>query len=126
MTAVLLSIKPEFAEKIFNGTKKYEFRKAIFKQPDIRKVIVYASSPVKKVIGEFLIDGILCDTVDVVWSETHQDAGITQQFYQSYYKNHNRAYAIKVGDTIKYKEFRDLTDYNIMTAPQSFTYIHVL
>ena len=28
---VLLSIKPEFAEKIFNGTKKYEFRKSIFK-----------------------------------------------------------------------------------------------
>ena len=36
---VLLSIKPEFAEKIFNGTKKYEFRKSIFKNKDVDKVI---------------------------------------------------------------------------------------
>ena len=28
---VLLSIKPEFAEKILNGTKRFEFRKGIFK-----------------------------------------------------------------------------------------------
>lgn len=126
MTAVLLSIKPEFAEKIFNGTKKYEFRKAIFKRPNIHKIIVYASSPVKKVVGEFSIDEILSDTVDVIWNETHQDAGISKQFYQSYYKNHNRAYAIKVGNTIRYKKLRDLADYNLMIAPQSFAYIRVL
>ena len=28
---VVLSIKPQFANKIFDGTKKFEFRKAIFK-----------------------------------------------------------------------------------------------
>ena len=27
---VVLSIKPQFANKIFDGTKKFEFRKAIF------------------------------------------------------------------------------------------------
>lgn len=31
MTA-LLSIKPEFAEAIFDGTKKFEFRKVKFKK----------------------------------------------------------------------------------------------
>ena len=64
MTAVLLSIKPEFAKKIFAGTKKFEFRKSIFKYQNINKIIVYASSPVKKVIGEFLIDKILIDDID--------------------------------------------------------------
>jgi predicted transcriptional regulator len=28
---VLLSIKPQFAEMIFSGTKKYEFRRSVFK-----------------------------------------------------------------------------------------------
>lgn len=59
MKAVLLSIKPEFTHKIFDGTKKYEFRKKVFKDENIRKVIVYASSPEKKVLGEFDIDRIL-------------------------------------------------------------------
>ena len=58
---VLLSIKPEFAEKIFNGTKKYEFRKSIFKNKDVDTVVVYASSPWQYVIGEFHIDKILND-----------------------------------------------------------------
>ena len=29
---ILLSIKPEFAERIFDGSKKYEFRKVIFRK----------------------------------------------------------------------------------------------
>ena len=27
MATILLSIKPEYVERIFNGSKKYEFRK---------------------------------------------------------------------------------------------------
>ena len=56
---VVLSIKPEFAFKIFDGTKKFEFRKAIFKNHKIKTVIVYASSPVQQVIGEFEIEKII-------------------------------------------------------------------
>lgn len=56
---VLLSIKPEFAFKIFEGKKKFEFRKVIFKNPNVKTVVVYASSPVQRVIGEFEIDDIL-------------------------------------------------------------------
>ena len=52
---VVLSIKPEFAFKIFDGSKKFEFRKAIFKNNNVKSIIVYASSPVQKVIGEFEI-----------------------------------------------------------------------
>ena len=39
MTA-LLSIKPEFAEAIFDGTKKFEFRKVKFKK-NVNKIKVY-------------------------------------------------------------------------------------
>ena len=31
----LLSIKPEFADKIFAGTKRYEFRRAVFKKEGV-------------------------------------------------------------------------------------------
>lgn len=48
---VLMSIKPEFADKIFDGSKRYEFRRMIFKQPAVKKVVVYASAPVQMVIG---------------------------------------------------------------------------
>lgn len=41
---VLLSIKPEFAEKIFSGEKKFEFRRSIFKDKTVKTVLVYASA----------------------------------------------------------------------------------
>ncbi|WP_369009144.1 ASCH domain-containing protein, partial [Escherichia coli] len=47
---VLLSIKPEFAEKILNGTKRFEFRKGIFKNPQISTVVIYATMPLGKVV----------------------------------------------------------------------------
>ena len=63
---VLLSIKPEYAEKIFEGTKKYEFRRSVFKNRNVKTVVVYASSPVQKVIGEFDIEHIINDDLYII------------------------------------------------------------
>lgn len=94
---VLLSIKPEFAFKIFDGTKKFEFRKSIFKRKDISNVIVYASSPVKQVIGEFEIEDIIYDDTETVWSITKRASRISKQFYDEYFANSDKAFAIQVG-----------------------------
>ncbi len=123
MKTVLLSIKPEFAEKIFDGTKKYEFRKSIFKSTDVQKVVVYASTPVRKVIGEFSIMEILSDNVETIWKETSRYSGISYDFYMSYFANKEKAYAIRIGKTTRYRQARNLSDYNLSFAPQSFTYL---
>jgi predicted transcriptional regulator len=67
---VVLSIKPEYAFKIFDGTKKFEFRKSIFKNENIKSIIVYASSPVQQVIGEFEIDEVLNYDLSTLWDLT--------------------------------------------------------
>lgn len=125
MKAVLLSIKPEFAHKIFDGTKKYEFRKQIFKDSSIKKVIVYSSSPEQKVIGEFTIDDILNDTPSDLWLQTRDYSGITQAFYEEYFRGRKNAYAIKVASTKLYEQKKDLSDFDIMFPPQSFAYVEV-
>jgi predicted transcriptional regulator len=119
---VLLSIKPEFAYKIFEGTKKYEFRKSIFKK-DVDKVVVYASSPVQRVIGEFEIEDILCGEVNSLWQTTQKFAGISKDFYDEYFANKEIAFAIQVGKIHKFPKPRRLSDYNIDYAPQSFAYL---
>lgn len=50
---VLLSIKPKWAEKIYNGEKTIEFRKSIPKNFDTSKdvVFIYETAPVKMVTG---------------------------------------------------------------------------
>lgn len=49
---MILSIKPEYVTEIEARRKRFEFRKAIFKQK-VGKVYIYASAPVSKVVGEF-------------------------------------------------------------------------
>jgi predicted transcriptional regulator len=120
---VLLSIKPEFAHKIFEGTKKYEFRKSIFKREDIKTVVVYASSPVQQVIGEFEIENILCKEVELLWQITQQFAGISKDFYDDYFANKEMAFAIQIGKIHKFQHPKRLSDYDIDCAPQSFTYL---
>lgn len=120
---VLLSIKPEFAFKIFEGTKKYEFRKSIFKRTGIKKVIVYASSPVQQIIGEFEIADILCEETELLWDMTQQFSGISKEFYDQYFTNKDKAFAIQVGKVKKYDKPKSLLDYDIYYAPQSFAYL---
>ena len=114
MKAVLLSIKPEFAHKIFEGSKKFEFRKQVFKD-----------TSVKKVIGEFEIETILDDTPDKIWIQTRLYSGISRKFFKSYFEGRDKAYAIKVASTKRYLKQKSLADFNIHTAPQSFAYVNV-
>lgn len=120
---VLLSIKPEYAFKIFDGTKKFEFRKVIFKNPDITTVVVYASSPVQQVIGEFEIDDIFSFGPDELWKKTKKYSGISEDFFYQYFADREIAHAIKIKKTKKYKKplcIRE--DFNVV-PPQSYVYL---
>ncbi len=101
---VVLSIKPEFAFKIFEGTKKFEFRKSIFKNSDVKSIIVYASSPVQKVIGEFEIGKIFNDDIDTLWSLTKEYSGITEDFFYEYFSEKEKGFAIQVKKKKMYKK----------------------
>jgi predicted transcriptional regulator len=119
---VILSIKPQFANKIFEGSKQFEFRKAIFKNPDIKKVIVYASSPVQMVIGEFEIDQIISNDPHTIWKQTRSRSGISEDYFFEYFQDRNIAYAIKVKKAKRYKNALCLRkDFNLL-PPQSFMY----
>lgn len=120
---VVLSIKPEFANKIFDGTKKFEFRKAIFKNDKIKTVIVYASSPVQQVIGEFEIEKIINHDIDTLWDLTQQFSGISEDYFYQYFSEKEIGYAIKIKKTKKYRQPKCLrADYNLL-PPQSFAYL---
>lgn len=120
---VLLSIKPEYAFKIFDGTKKFEFRKVIFKNPNIKTVIVYASSPVQQVIGEFEIDNILSFDPKSIWKMTKKHSGISEEFFYEYFADRDIAHAIKIKSTKKYRKPLSISkDFNAV-PPQSYMYL---
>lgn len=120
---VLLSIKPEFAEKIFNGSKRFEFRRSIFKRNHIKTIIVYASSPMQRVIGEFEIDHILFDEIKNLWQKTHEHAGIEEEYFFNYFSKKKQGYAIAIKETRIYNKPLSLKENFNMLPPQSFAYL---
>lgn len=120
---VLLSIKPQYAELILDGSKLYEFRRAIFRSQQVKKVIIYASSPVQRVIGEFEIEYILSHSPEVLWQKTMEYAGVEKSFYDDYFKDRKVGHAIKIKKAKRYSEDKKLVDFDVTHAPQSFVYI---
>lgn len=122
---VLLSIKPEYAELILSGEKKFEFRKVLFKKQEVKTVVIYASLPVGKIIGEFEIDEIISSSPVDVWEKTEKFAGISKIFFEKYFYEKATAFAIKVKNPKRYKEPMSISDLlpGTNTPPQSFRYI---
>jgi len=121
---VLLAIKPEFAEKIFNGIKKVEYRRIIFKSDKITSIVVYASSPVQKIIGEFEIDEVLIGSPEQLWDATSQEAGISKSCFDQYFADKDTGYAIRIKSVKKYRTPLCLKlDFKISHPPQSFQYL---
>ena len=119
---IMMSIKTDYANKIFDGIKLYELRKNSLKE-NVDTIIVYSSGKVKKVVGEFKIEKIIKDTPDKIWDLGEEVLGIDKKSFYDYFKNSEYAYAIKVKDIIKYNLPKDLSDFGIKKAPQSFCFI---
>ena len=123
-TRILLSIKPEFAEAIFSGMKRFEFRRAIFRQDQIEKVYVYASRPICMVIGEFEVEKILSSNPRSLWKTTKQASGISKKYFDEYFDGRKVAHAMKISSPRRYNEPLSLLEmFSISRPPQSFMYV---
>ena len=122
MTTILLAIKPEFADKILSAQKKFEFRRIMPRKP-INKIVIYATRPVGHVVGTVNVRGIISGAHDDVWKITKNNAGITREFFDSYFCGRNMAFAFDLDNPIKYNTPKTLSDFGLRVAPQSFIYL---
>ena len=118
---VILSIRPEYAQGIFEGSKKYEFRKKGF-SAKVRKIIVYVTRPVGMVVGEFYVDGIDLGSPLEIWTKCRHVAGISEKAFFEYYKGCARAFAIRIQQAHRYLNPLKISDF-CKRPPQSFCYL---
>lgn len=120
---VLLSIRPQFVDQIFEGKKKFEYRRSIFKRTDIESVLVYASSPVQKIVGEIFFDKIIYDELGQLWDQTRDHSGISEKYFRTYFVGKEKGYAIAIRDYQRFESPLNLQEKYGVTPPQSFMYI---
>lgn len=119
---IVISINPQYVEKIISGEKKFEYRTKAAKQ-DINKIIIYETKPIKKIVAEVEILDVVIASPEELWSQTKEYSGITKNFFDEYFKGKTVAYAYKLGKVKVYERPKSLLDFGLKMAPQSFAYV---
>ena len=121
---IIISINPEHVKNIINGSKKYEYRTKAAKS-DVNKILIYETVPVKKVVAEVDILEVIMLPPEELWNQTKLFSGITKEFFDEYFKESEIAYAYKLGKVKVFDKPKELIEFGIKSAPQSFVYISV-
>ena len=123
-SVALMSIHPEYANKILDGTKRVEFRKWIFAiEPSI--VVIYSTSPVSQVVGSFSVEGIDSSDPLSLWEKYKEVGGIRHENYNQYFRGVERGVAIRVGKV--HKLLKPISIEELVGSkrpPQSFRYLN--
>jgi predicted transcriptional regulator len=115
-----MPIKPVFVKRILAGEKKWEFRKKLPAQK-FDKIIVYSSSPEKKIRAIVHVSEIKSGKVNEIWELTKEHAGINHDDFIKYFSNNEVAYAIKIDSVIK--TYASSPVQFGIKVPQAFTYV---
>jgi len=122
---VLLSIKPKYADKILCGTKKYEFRKIIFRNEDIQEIVIYSSSPMKKIVGTCAIGSVIEGRPLLLWEMFKEVSGLREEEFFSYFNGKEKGYAIEIQEINRFERPVDPWEFDAdFIPPQSFQYIN--
>lgn len=122
---ILLSIKQVYCDLIFNGTKRFEFRKRLpngLQKGD--EVAIYCTRPVSRVVAYFRIADVVQATRQRLWRQTRHAAGINYETFMRYFSAAQQANAIKIGKLHVLNTPLSLVRLRRnKTPPQSFLYL---
>lgn len=118
-----MSIHPVYANAILDGSKRVEFRKRPLAD-DIRTVLIYATSPVRRVLGHFTVAETVSATPDELWQEFGEHGGISEALFHRYYTGTERAVGLVVDQAHRLPAALPLDQIGPnISAPQSVAYL---
>ncbi|TQL17337.1 transcriptional regulator [Zymomonas mobilis] len=94
----VISLWPEFAEAIVAGTKTVEFRRRIPIPALSARIWIYATRPIKSVIGFTYLEAIDTGNVDQLWQKYGKEAFLSEKQYRDYFEGTDKAIAFLLRD----------------------------
>lgn len=120
---VLISIHPEFVDKILSGEKRFEFRRK-FPLRDISQLLIYSTAPVQCIVAVVAVTTVHSGCPEKLWRMTYRSSGISKSHYQQYFDGCEVAHAIELGRVHKLILPKPLsTVCPSLVAPQSYRYV---
>ena len=92
--AILISVRPKFAEMIFLGDKTVELRRVCPKISVGDLALVYVSSPAKELQGAFEVGKIISASPSALWRKVGAKSGMSRRDFFAYFQGKTKAHAL--------------------------------
>jgi len=122
---LLISIKTQNANQIFNGSKKFEFRRRSIGDKNCnKKIFVYSSEKDKSIIGYIIVDKILKGDLKYLLEVTNY---ANNKDIINYFEGCNQCFALHISEVHRFLEPINIDDiknnYKDFVIPQFYRYI---
>ena len=122
---LLMSVKPEFAEKIMQRKKTVELRRKFSTRWIGHQINIYASAPVMSLMGEARIAGVVSNKPEAIWERFHEQVGCSREEFDAYAAGADELFAIELNDVRPYRDRLPLIQISHLikahlTPPQSY------
>ena len=118
----VFSIHPRYVRLIFDGKKGCEYRRNLPVKP-ITDIVIYATFPVSKVVGEARVDGLLLLEKELLWQKTCGIGGITREEFEGYFCGKETAGALLLSHPMVFDQPLPVSELGLVRPPQSFCYL---
>lgn len=120
---VLMSIRPQYSEPIFAGTKRVEFRRRCFRDKNV-SVLVYSSSPVQMVEGWLGVRRVVEAAPSRLWKDYADVGGISREMFRDYFDGCALGFAIEISSAHRLDASLPLRRVGpIARPPQSYQFL---
>jgi predicted transcriptional regulator len=123
---LLLSMKPEYAERVFEGKKQVEIRRRFSEKWLGSKAVVYGTQPLAALVGEVTVSGVTPGSPSRIWERFGGRTGCSHEEFAEYVGNAPLVYAIELNDATPYlcplntHEIAKMINVDELRPPQSF------
>jgi len=120
----LISIHPNYVEKILSGEKRLEFRRRwAAEQVDV--LVIYSSSPTQRLVAAANVIDVIEGSPTALWElAKEKGGGVTRQLIYDYFKGKKTGFAIEIADVLEFEQAVDpKVIFKDFVAPQSFRYL---
>jgi predicted transcriptional regulator len=124
--ALLLSVRPRFAEAILAGSKRIELRRTRPNVADGTRAVLYSSTPTRAVVGAVTIASIEHAKPAVLWPRVAATSGLSLEEYRDYFHGASAAFGLHLRDVLVLRRpvsLGELRNRFALEPAQSFRYL---
>ena len=124
---IVLSLKPRFAEAILAGTKTVELRRTRPKIEVPTRALLYATTPVRALLGTCIITDVRSANLTALWREYGSRSELSHNEFKRYFEGLDVGTALSLAHHQPLDRMVPLQDLRAKTRgfrpPQSFAYV---